>query len=610
MAPSPSLEAEDDDSSGPSETEALLNETRTPASDDPSETMTSLPSSAGRLKRDNGLPESPVEVEVVLESLTEGEDADNAQLKAQGHEAALERRFSPLAALGLGFSITNSWVGYLSNFGQNMIYGGPQSVVFGLLVATIVQWIITLGLSEVASAFPSAGGQYHFTYIVAPTPHKKFAAFTVGWMTLLGWWVITCSGVSLCAISVSGMIQFWHPSYEAERWQTYLIYLATILLTGTVPVSGDPAPLFLSPKSVPKITQATLFLSVSGFLVIFCMLLGLKKRTQPGSFITQKGLGTSGWGDGMAWMLGIGNALYAYGGTDGAIHIAEEIPRPSKNIPKAIAKVPERLPTLAIGSPQNLQRRLREPFLGKLERLETNLTMLIGFSTAFPMSLALMFGIRDINAVLDSSLPSAEIFYQITGSKGIVTFMMSWVILVYYFSLTSQWVTAGRMTWAFARDHGIPFSTFFSLVSPSRDFPVRATVLSIAFCALYGLLYLASTTAFNSIVTGAVLYLSITYAVPQGIIATRGRATALPRRAFNLGPAGYICNVLAPLLVTVLGTFICFPPQRPVSVANMNYTPVILVGLFAVILGFWGTVGRRFEGPRIDWEGLRVEGCK
>ena len=103
MAPSPSLEAEDDDSSGPSETEALLNETRTPASDDPSETMTSLPSSAGRLKRDNGLPESPVEVEVVLESLTEGEDADNAQLKAQGHEAALERRFSPLAALGLGF---------------------------------------------------------------------------------------------------------------------------------------------------------------------------------------------------------------------------------------------------------------------------------------------------------------------------------------------------------------------------------------------------------------------------------------------------------------------------------------------------------------------------
>lgn len=82
------------------------------------------------------------------------------------------------------------------------------------------------------------------------------------------------------------------------------------------------------------------------------------------------------------------------------------------------------------------------------------------------------------------------------------------------------------MTWAFSRDvrararatlagedanrinqRGIPYSEFFSHVDVYRDFPLRATVLSICFCCLYGLLYLASTTAFNSIVTGAVLYL-------------------------------------------------------------------------------------------------------
>lgn len=58
--------------------------------------------------------------------------------------------------------------------------------------------------------------------------------------------------------------------------------------------------------------------------------------------------------------------------------------------------------------------------------------MAIGFATAFPLSLALMFGIRDIDAVLDSSLPSAEIFYQITGSIGLTTFLTCWVIVVYY----------------------------------------------------------------------------------------------------------------------------------------------------------------------------------
>ena len=58
--------------------------------------------------------------------------------------------------------------------------------------------------------------------------------------------------------------------------------------------------------------------------------------------------------------------------------------------------------------------------------------MCIGFLTAFPMSLALMFGMTDIDAVLNSKLPSAEIFYQITESRGIVTFMQCWVIVLYF----------------------------------------------------------------------------------------------------------------------------------------------------------------------------------
>lgn len=110
--------------------------------------------------------------------------------------------------------------------------------------------------------------------------------------------------------------------------------------------------------------------------------------------------------------------------------------------------------------------------------MHRNLTMAIGFLTAFPMSLALMFGMTSIDAVLNSSLPSAEIFYQITQSRAIVTFMMCWVILVYYskldhsakgillmnptVGLASQWVTAGRMTWAFARDVRWEQSSHFS----------------------------------------------------------------------------------------------------------------------------------------------------
>jgi choline transport protein len=54
-------------------------------------------------------------------------------------------------------SLTNSWAAYLSILGQGLIYGGPQGVIFSLLVAAFMQWTITLGLSELASAFPSLG---------------------------------------------------------------------------------------------------------------------------------------------------------------------------------------------------------------------------------------------------------------------------------------------------------------------------------------------------------------------------------------------------------------------------------------------------------------------
>ena len=41
--------------------------------------------------------------EVALEPLEAASDRDTAHLRAQGHDAALQRSFSPLAALGLGF---------------------------------------------------------------------------------------------------------------------------------------------------------------------------------------------------------------------------------------------------------------------------------------------------------------------------------------------------------------------------------------------------------------------------------------------------------------------------------------------------------------------------
>jgi choline transport protein len=37
-----------------------------------------------------------------------------------------------------------------------------------------------------------------------------------------------------------------------------------------------------------------------------------------------------------------------------------------------------------------------------------------------------------------------------------------------------------------------------------------------------------------------------------------------------------------------MGIFVCFPPGLPVAVGTRNYTSVMLVGLFLIILAFLG----------------------
>lgn len=196
--------------------------------------------------------------------------------------------------------------------------------------------------------------------------------------------------------------------------------------------------------------------------------------------------------------------------------------------------------------------------------------MFVGLITALPFTLAMMFVIKDLDAVRLSTLPSLELFHQATGSKNVAVALQSILILVFYSCMPSQWITCGRLTWAFSRDNGIPFSKYWNHVSTRLGFPVRATWLSVTFCVIYGLLYMASVEALNSIITTAVLCVNISYIIPQAIQVVQGRDKSLPPRVFNLGKFGIFCNIWSPLWITTIGIFICFPNRLPVTAKTMN----------------------------------------
>lgn len=98
----------------------------------------------------------------------QGLSADELQLRAQGHVGELPRQFGAFATLSLAFSLTNSWVGFSAIFVTPLLAGGGPTMIFGLLAAFIACSFIAAGLAELASAYPSSGGQYQYGLSLQP----------------------------------------------------------------------------------------------------------------------------------------------------------------------------------------------------------------------------------------------------------------------------------------------------------------------------------------------------------------------------------------------------------------------------------------------------------
>lgn len=92
--------------------------------------------------------------------------------------------------------------------------------------------------------------------------------------------------------------------------------------------------------------------------------------------------------------------------------------------------------------------------------------MVISGTFTMAFSIAMLFGIGDIMFVLSSptKFPIIQIFLTATGSKGATTAMVCALVSTLIFTTFGLLACASRLTWAFARDKGLPFSNYFAKV--------------------------------------------------------------------------------------------------------------------------------------------------
>ncbi|KAK4935467.1 hypothetical protein LTR10_023483 [Elasticomyces elasticus] len=489
--------------------------------------------------------------------------ADELELHAQGHTGELPRQFGALSTLSLAFTITNSWIAYSAVFAIPLIAGGAACVVWSLVVGFVVTSIITLGLAELASAYPTSGGQYHFSFMVTPPRFRAAVSYTIGWVSVFAWWMLACGSCIFCAQAVAAMAAVYHPDFSATQWQIYLIYVAlTILSTALIT---------LFPKQLPRAEIACFWMSIIGFVVSTVTVLARSDHKQTGRTVFADWNNNSGWMDGVAFFIGVGQGMFAFIALDAATHVSEEMPNPRRNVPRAMA-----------------------------------LTMVIGMITSFVWTVAFLFSATDLDEVMNSPSPYLTVYFQAIHNDGVALFFAVWLFLAYVSATISCYATSGRLVWAFSRDNGLPFSKFFSRVHPTLKVPVNATVLTCVFAVLYGLIYIGSTTAFNSFLSISILGLNATYTVPQAIVAIRGRDKVLPPRPFALGKwTGLFCNIFSSLWIAMYTVWFCFPTFIPVKAQNMNYLSVIAVGALLFIALSW-FLGKRktFTGPKVVFEGV------
>ncbi len=223
---------------------------------------------------------------------------DAAGLERLGHKQELKRNFSMISMLGLAFAILNTWTALAASISIALPSGGSSSVIWGLMVAGVCNLALSASLAEFLSAFPTAGGQYHWAAIVAWPKASRALSYTTGWINVCGWVALSATGPLLGSTFVVNVINLFHPDYKYQAWHQFLIYIgfATIALVINA---------FLT-RMLPMFTQAAFFWSITGFVVIVITILACKAPSfQTGKFVYGEFINNVGWPDGLAWLLGL-----------------------------------------------------------------------------------------------------------------------------------------------------------------------------------------------------------------------------------------------------------------------------------------------------------------
>jgi amino acid transporter len=493
-------------------------------------------------------------------------DADVHELHSLGYAQELLRRMSGFSNFAISFAIICIVAGGITAFGNGLSAAGGASIGIGWPIGALFAFIVAMAMGQIASAYPTAGGLYHWSSILG----GRGWGWATAWFNLLGLIFVVASvdvglfllfnglimtpffGVDLTQI---GNLDFVGATFNVPQFLIVALIVVTQALFNHL---GIRMTTMLTDFSGYLIFATAIVLTIA--LLAFAPSLDFSRlftfTNYTGTMVGSGDTAYTLWPatDSMfkAFLLGLLLVCYTITGFDASAHTSEETRDAARIVPRGM---------------------MQSVFWSGL----------FGYIMVCAFVLAM-------SSVQEGAAQGSNVFYWLLGGSampGILRGLLSiGIVASNYLCALAGLTSLSRMTYAFARDGGLPFSNALKMVSPTYRTPVVAIWVG-AMLTVIGTLY---APAFFVLAAGCAVYLYLSYAMPvaAGLLA-EGKSWS-HKGPFNLGIFSKPVAVLAIVGGLILAWVGFQPPNEKVLYVG--------IGLAVVMAVFWfGFERRRFQGP-------------
>ncbi len=491
--------------------------------------------------------------------------ADIHVLHSMGYAQELERRMSRFSNFAISFSIICILSGGINSLAQATSGAGGAAIGIGWPVGCLISGVFALAMAQISSAYPTAGGLYHWGSILG----NRFTGWLTAWFNLLG--LVTVLG-AINAGTWGFFAGSLAPHFGINVDVTTSAGFSNMILFIAVITAAQALINHFGIGLTAKLTDWSgyLIFATAIVLTIVCLVsAGHLDFARLFTFTNYSGLpdGASVWPKAdSTWyifLLGLLLPIYTITGYDASAHTSEETVKAAHSVPRGMV-------------------------------------MSVIWSAVFGYLMLCSF-ILMIPNMDDAAKQGWNVFFwamdaQVNPTIKIILYV---AILVSQFLCGLATVTSvSRMIFAFSRDGGLPASKALSKVSPKFRTPVAAiwtgSILSVLFVWGASLVTVGGATAYSIVVSCTVIFLFFSFAIPIALgIFAYGTAKWPKMGPWNVGRGLYTLFALLSIVSMVLIFIIGIQPPN-------DWALYITIGFLVLAAIVWFVFeNRRFEGPPI-----------